>query len=171
MNKSELRQKFQFAPEYAINAATTLFGGKYKTERGAINRLKAINEHAKKECEQPDVKELSCFIRWTDNNNPIMHALVTIGDTMYKYNTGAGGWGYDKGSTVLANVFNEFCKGMLYRAMRKRNCPYGIHMEKGNYHFEGGVGIDCYYDIAKFLGFKVSADRTQKKYDYFRFYK
>lgn len=171
MNKQNLRKEFPFVSESTIVAATTFFGGKYKTERGVINSLRRANDRNRFEYERPDVTELSCHVHWSKECNPTLHAVVRIGEYKKEFSAHAGGCGYDKLSTVLADLFNKFCKGMLYRARHKQNCPYGVHMEKGNYYFEGGVGLESYKEIAKFLGFKVQIGRSKKKDDYLLFYK
>lgn len=172
MNKQVLRKDFPFVSDNTINAATTFFGGKYKTERGVLNYLSKVNIQNQIECERPDVNSMSCHIQWSKDCNPTLRAVVVVGEYRKEFVTRAGGWGYDKISTVLADLFNRFCKGMLYRARHKRNCPYGVHMEKGNYYFESGVGLESYKEIAKFLiGFNVQIDRSQKEDDYLLFYK
>ena len=171
MNKQNLRKEFPFVSESTIVAATTFFGGKYKTERGVINSIRKENERVRVESELPDVQQMSCHVKWSKDCNPTLNAVVNVDGKQITFRSSAGGWGYDKLSTVLAYLFNEFCKGMLYRARNKKNCPYGINMEKGNYYFEGGVGLESYKEIAKFLGFKVQIDRSQKKDDYLLFYK
>ena len=73
-----------------------------------------------------------------------------------RFTSTASGCGYDKLSTVVADCFNHFLKYALYmkteKALEKK--PYGIRYwkESNNRHFEGGVGIDCYRDIAAFIG-------------------
>lgn len=171
MNVQQLQKEFPFVSESTINAATTFFGGKYKTERGVLNYLKKVNQDNQFWCERPDVVQMMCRVKWSKNCNPTLYAVVFVGEYRKEFVTRAGGCGYDKLSTVLADLFNRFCKGMLYRARHKQNCPYGVNMEKGNYYFESGVGLEKYKEIAKFLGFQVSIDRSKKKEDYLLFYK
>lgn len=93
----------------------------------------------------------------------------------------ASGCGYDKISSVIANVFNSYLKYKLYLPLRKTDksykdnvvipvVPYGIsirhykaypaskHGETPVYkrsgariyrHYEGGIGENSYYSIAK----------------------
>ena len=84
----------------------------------------------------------------------------------YQEYKGIGGCGYDKLSTLTANMFNEDINLMSYifnycekHAINKDNIQsklgYGIRIFNGVVYFEGGVGVDCHISILKKLGFKV----------------
>lgn len=84
----------------------------------------------------------------------------------YQEYKGIGGCGYDKLSTLTAQMFNEDVNLMSYifnycekHAINKDNIQkklgYGISIFNGVVHFDGGVGVECHISILKKLGFNV----------------
>lgn len=76
------------------------------------------------------------------------------------------GCGYDKLSTLTAQMFNEDVNLMAYimqyvekHAINKDNIRnklgYGIGISNGKIYFDGGVGVECHISILKKLGFDV----------------
>lgn len=179
MRKSELKREFPFVSEEYINAALEKkypFHD-YKTERGVFGKLRKLNESAKEIVEMPDVKTLDINMVYTKGVyglSPLAYYQVTFSDgscsdgkTSYY-----SGCGYDKTSCALADVFNEVCKGMALRKMkRNKNIPYGIYKTFGIPCFHGGIGESCYYEIAKYLGLKKIVVHRGIKENFYSFSK
>ena len=90
-----------------------------------------------------------------------------------RFTATCSGCGYDKLSTVVADCFNHFLKRDLYEmsARKLKKMPYGItHWEEtNNRYFEGGVGIECYRDIAEFIGGSFVRVARGDSFDAFHF--
>jgi hypothetical protein len=93
-----------------------------------------------------------------------------------RYDSGSiGGCGYDKLSTAVANVLNQSkgLKKLLY--IYKNNNPEAANSEFLGYgagygilpRFEGGVGVNCYPDIFKKIGFNFRQTASGKTFDAF----
>jgi hypothetical protein len=91
----------------------------------------------------------------------------------YKDKYTVSGCGYDKESSVIANMLNDIFLNLLIHNLDKilkykndNKLPYGIRFYKNNGclpKFEGGIGISCYNEIFDFLGYefkKVSSGKT-----------
>ncbi len=112
--------------------------------------------------ERPDVVSLRISVQWhrsrTWGNCPKAYWNCDFADGTYASGTETcSGCGYDKESTVIAEIFNRCCSGMLWRKRNsKRETPYGVRRGKGWYfpNFAGGVGTNCYISITEFLGGK-----------------
>lgn len=89
------------------------------------------------------------------------------------------GCGYDKLSTLTADMFNEdmFLRSYIANYIEKHainkdnireKLGYGIRIINGRPHFDGGVGVSCHIAILKKLGFKVVHNET-KRSDYIEF--
>lgn len=109
--------------------------------------------------EQPDVKRLVINVQWhrsrTWGNCPRASFSCTFADGTYLHGTEtASGCGYDKESTVIAEIFTKCCSGMLWRKRNsKKEAPYGCTIKNTWFpHFSGGVGTTCYIAITAFLG-------------------
>jgi hypothetical protein len=141
--------------------------------RNKARWLDIINEQKN----QSPVKEITITVEWRRNRrwgfNPHATAQVRYHNGMSAMSDGftCSGCGYDKASTVVAEVFNKY---LLYKIwnkplrqcqrsdnwQKKRKAPYGIVrtsikkdwgiMEYCS--FSGGIGISCYFDIAKWMG-------------------
>lgn len=164
MNKRELSKQFHWITKGELDYEMNHVRKTYKTEQGFIKHLANVNQKNEDKFGMCDVKRIELDITWKKSRTwgycPHCEYEVWMQDeTFHHGTTSASGCGYDKHSTVIANVFNKFCKGM---AWRKRNsskvAPYGIcHVGKGADkswppYFEGGIGASCYPAIVKYLG-------------------
>lgn len=140
-----------------------------KAEREAAKR--AAKLEAMKN--QKRVSSIAFNIEWkrsrTWGSNPHLSARIHFADgSRDTFTATCGGCGYDKESTVIANLFNACLRYKLFLVTEgtkiadartnpgKGETPYGIHplSETTKYapYYDGGIGTDCYYDIAKFIG-------------------
>lgn len=127
---------------------------------------------------QNKVKSIIIRIDWTRGtygNTPHARANVCFKDgTSGSFNGyTAGGCGYDKESTVIAAIFNDFLRYKIYRK-RAGETPYGIYnrqnMPDWNIpSFNGGVGTSCYYSIADYIGGQFKNVESGKRYDIFKY--
>lgn len=161
--------------------------------KNRINRALAQIEQAKN---QKHVKELMIQIEWSKSRTggycPRAEAVVTFQDGTFERRDGyrATGYGYDKESTVIAAIFNDF---LLYKLYEKHewtdringedtNFPYGVYYydgkaiepEDGDYYykkpsFSHGVGTSCYYAIGKFIGGKFEKVADGKTFGVFKY--
>jgi len=143
----------------------------------ALKKIEAIKSHNYKECSWG-----VCSIDWVRNriwgNCP--HGEYRNGHDYKKYRS-VTGYGYDKLSTLTAEMFNDDLFLLSYIAnyiekhainndnIRKK-LGYGIHLSSGKPHFDGGVGVECHIKILKNLGFKVTHNET-KRSDYIEYSK
>lgn len=118
---------------------------------------------------QKPVKSIDFSIEWkksrTWGNCPRLDAFIIYQDgTTARVNSYASGCGYDKESTVIADVFNVALKYKIYQLPEGAQLPYGIRADyyKG---FSGGIGVNCYYDIAKAIGGEFKRTATGKTFD------
>ncbi len=130
---------------------------------------KEAKEAARIEAEktQKPVKSIKFNIEWkksrTWGSNPHLEAWVQYWDGTSDYITATcSRCGYDKESTVIADVFNAVLKYKLYQPLKpmdeylngeKTNLPYGIYISQYR-HYSGGIGTNCYYKIAEAIGGK-----------------
>ena len=176
---------------------------KLTEEQKQANRL--AKQKAKREA-----KELA-IIEAEKNQEPIKSVLITIewrksrmwrsnphatAEVIYK-GTGGGengtgfvrkdgftcsGCGYDKESTVIGEIFNEFLKYKLWQlsdnAIRGGNgsldngkAPYGIHLsnDKKKRYYGQGIGTNCYYRIAEYIGGKFECVASGKTFDVYKY--
>ena len=103
------------------------------------------------------IERIVINVHWVNNRtwgmNPHAAAAVTYTDGKFKeFNASCSGWGYDKLSTVVADILNQCMGDYLKEKMegneRREDFPYGI--QRG--YFEGGIGIDCYGDKSESYG-------------------
>jgi hypothetical protein len=152
----------------------------------------AEKERLEREAEknQKPVKSLTISIDWIKSRtwgaNP--HASVTVEYKDGTHTTAegftAGGCGYDKESTVIAEIFNQFLKYKLWAmplskviggkgSLDKGPAPYGInagHRERGEYrYYAGGIGTDCYKRIGEYIGGKFERMASGKRFDVFQY--
>jgi hypothetical protein len=150
-------------------------------QRKQEKRLKEIEA----EKNQPKIKSILINIEWKKNRtwgyNP--NATVKI---EYKEPTGeyggkyenpniiykCSGCGYDKESTVIADIFNDYLKYKLYEKESEnpegKNIPYGIYTGEYKY-YSGGIGTNCYYRIAEYIGGKFEHISNGKTFDVFKY--
>ncbi len=127
-----------------------------------LDQESKTNDEYKTRAERPDVKRLVIHIEWkssrTWGHNPHAHFSAYFADGTYSSGDyTCSGCGYDKESTVIADVFNQVCSGMLWRKRNTRKTvPYGIYMGPDYYfpRFARGVGVSSYRCITEFLGGK-----------------
>lgn len=146
----------------------------HKTANGLLNALKAENDKICKTFTGAKVAFMSVTIDWRKNRTwgwcPSLHAYILFEDgTEKEYDSYASGCGYDKGSTVLADLFNFACKPNWYAHRRRAKKPYGIYTNDFGMWFEGGIGVNCYYSIAEYLSGKMVHEVEAPNYDRFTF--
>ena len=170
-----------------MNTQTATKSRKLTPEQKEANKLarrearKAEKEAARIEAEknQKEVAEITINIEWVKSRmwgyNPRCEATVKHKDGTYSYGTAtASGCGYDKESTVIAEIFNNFLKYKLYRELipvedsREEGRPYGIYISQYR-HYSGGIGTNCYYSIAKAIGGKFEKTASGKSFDCYKY--
>lgn len=179
ISKSEIREmskEFAYLTENRVQSIAA--NSTKKTSRGLKNELRAANAEFATIANQPRIKVITIEIEWRNNRTwgYCPHATakwVAVDGTTGAASTKAMACDYDKTSTVVANCLNQVAKGMLWaKRYTHLRVPYGINNIKDNDfppYFMGGVGIDCYYDIAKFLGGKLVHVASANSYDKFVF--
>lgn len=166
-----------------------------RKQQRAIDKYIASVEAQKN---QREVKSLTITIEWkksrTWGNCPRAYAEISYKDggferTDAKYY--ASGYGYDKESTVIAEIFNEFLKYKLWEKsieeLRRNDhswkneggAPYGVR--GGSYEsdetktlkefrtYEGGIGANCYFDICEFIGGKFERMASGRTFDVYKY--
>jgi len=145
------------------------------TDRQRANAIKRAELKEQEGRDQRQVSKMIINIEWKKSrnwgNNPTATASVTHIDGRFTRHTATcSGCGYDKESTVIADIFN---RTMLYRlhemAKTRKVKPYGVSLP-GEYspYYHGGIGTSCYTAIAKFIGGKfkhVSSGSTFDVYE------
>lgn len=153
-----------------------------------IEAKKQAKEAARIEAEktQKPVASITFNIEWKKSRiwgaNPHLTADVIYKDgTRNYFNSTCGGCGYDKESTVIADIFNQTLKYKLWNLdfSRIKNSsietvenplPYGIHNYSGNNPcFGGGIGTNCYYRIAEAIGGKFERVGSGKTFDVYKY--
>ena len=127
------------------------------------------------------VKSITINIEWIKSRiwgaNPRAEAIIRYKDGTMGHSGPftCSGCGYDKESTVIADIFNDVLAYKLYQVKRKA-APYGVYYFKGKQNdkgwlpnFNGGVGTSCYYDISKFFGGKFEKLSWGKTFDVFQY--
>lgn len=153
----------------------------YLIKRKAANLAKELDKDiARLEAiaKAPDFAGCSISVEWKKNktwgSNPRAEARVShIDGSENIYESGSiGGCGYDKESTAVARAINQsnsFLK-LMYQ-LREANVNdtlqdiFGYGSGYGLLpYLEGGVGVSCYPNIFKKLGFKFSATARGKSF-------
>lgn len=157
---------------------------KLEARRKAQKEQKEL-ERIEQEKNQNPVKSIIINIEWKKSRmwgyNPRCEAKVEYQDGTGGYSptyTCSGG-GYDKESTVIADVFNTYLKYRLWQKAKdfrynqeNHSYPYGIYLPRKDYNhvsFQGGVGTNCYYSISKFIGGKFEHISGGKTFDVYKF--
>lgn len=130
-----------------------LFREQRKQERKRIRDEKKETARINREKNQPPVKKITITIEWkksrTWGNCPRLTAEIQYHNGKYgEFTSYASVCGYDKESQVIADVFNHCLKYKLYFLKDSNNFPYGIGLGQWR-HFAGGIGTNCYYEIAE----------------------
>lgn len=150
-------------------------------ERGmakiAADRLKVLDVMRR----QKAVKELTITLEWyrarTGERNVRADYSAVLWDGGRVRGTGykADGYGYDKASTMVADIFGDTLAYKLFEDGRDwENKPYGVVRrlnEEGGLewqYFEGGIGIDCYWQIGEWLGGEFELVASGKNFDVYR---
>lgn len=126
---------------------------------------------------QKEVKQIDISIEWKKSRmwgyNPHLTAKIRHFDGTYTYiSSKCSGCGYDKESTVIADVFNATLSYELYKIETLEGAPYGIHNYRDNLRvYSGGIGVDCYYSIAEFINGKFERVASGKTFDAYKFTK
>lgn len=158
-----------------------------RAERKAVKEEAAKLEKVEREKNQPPVKSITITIEWgksrTCGATPHAEADVRFKDGQFERRGGytASGWGYDKESTVVAQIFNDFLKYKLWNLSPeqikvghetgdKGPAPYGVNSYNENHRSYGdGIGVNCYYAISEYIGGKfvnVASGKTFDVYEY-----
>ena len=149
------------------------------TERQKKNRIKKDLLKLDKILNKPMVERIDINIEWKKSQTwgycPRLEAKVKYKNGNYEHLNGyyASGCGYDKESAVIASMLNDVMDinllDSLGQMMKNKNVPYGIatYGIKEGYlpSFEGGVGVNCYYDIMKFLKYKLTKTASGDSFD------
>lgn len=148
--------------------------------------LQSKIDNIKKEKNQKVIKALKISIEWKKNKtwgaNPFASVEISYLDGSF-YRGGnytCTGCGYDKESTVIAEIFNDFLKYALWNKLdiindEKSIVPYGIYhwIDQDNnlesVDFSGGIGTSCYYRIAKFIDGEFINIASGKTFDVYEF--
>ena len=152
------------------------YEGQGLTQRQIKNRIKKEELKEEEEKNQRKVEEMSINIEWKKSPTwgycPRAYAKIKFNDGFGESETyKASGYGYDKESTVIADIFNEVLKYKLWdlaanENLDRKEIPYGIVLnDEFNHYYEGGVGVSCYYNIVKFLGGNMEHIANGKTFD------
>ena len=143
------------------------------------NRIAREVKKIEAEKNQKPVKEIVISIEWvksrTWGHNPNATAEVHFQDGTFSRKEGyrASGCGYDKESTVVAAIFDDFLKYKLWERDLTDAAPYGISSgNTGSYeyrYFGGGIGMSCYPRIAEFIGGKMENVASGKTFDVWKY--
>ena len=145
-----------------------------KAQRDAIKAAKKMQSIIDAKKNQKPVKSIKINIEWSKQFHPTCEAWVNYEDgTGEVFKARAGGWGYCKESTVIAEIFNNCLVYKLYELNDQliqlgKNKPYGISLGHNYPYFAGGVGTSCYYTITEFLGGKFEKVASGKTFDAFK---
>lgn len=146
------------------------------SERKKKNAVKKENKIIDSILAQDTVKTIEFNISWK-NNQAHLEARVFYINGKYEYmeKIKSSGWGYDKESTVLAELLNKTMVNVLLKNIEKISegeTPYGVgkyYIEKGfKPYFEGGVGISCYYEIMDFFHYKMEKVSSGKNFNCYK---
>lgn len=106
------------------------------------------------------VQSITIQIEWKKSRvwgrNPHAVASVAFHDGTFEMSKTykASGCGYDKASTVVADIFNEYLKYKLLEPGLPAERPYGVHVNEKFAFFDGGIGISAYRAISEYIGGK-----------------
>jgi hypothetical protein len=145
----------------------------------------AAKEAARIESErgQRPVDTIAISIVWSKSrmwgSNPHAEVVVEYKDGHYTRKSGytASGCGYDKESTVIADIFNDFLRYKLWampidkvKRVNGGPAPYGISVNGEDYRgYSGGIGTNCYYRIAEYVGGTFEHVASGKSFDVYRY--
>lgn len=160
-----------------------------KAERRRIKAIRDSIATVDARRKQKPVRQMDISIEWKKGTygwSPTAQARVWFQDGSFEVSKSyrAGGYGYDKESTVVAEIFTDYLAyklfdesswvtdgSVLYHGERK---PYGMHTESQDdgyawAYYAGGIGMSCYHDIAKFIGGALEKTGSGKSFDCYRY--
>ena len=141
-----------------------------KQERQEAKRIENRLQKIEADKKQKPVSFITFSIEWSRQGNPTCTAWVHYTDgTAAQAKSRAGGYGYCKESTVIAEIFNGSLKYKLYQIDEAIEKPYGVSCYDGKKYFAGGVGTSCYHSIAEYIGGtfrKVASGKTFDAYEF-----
>lgn len=136
--------------------------------RNQAREAAKVRARIEAERNQKPVKSLIIVIEWHPSR---AYGFVPHAEAQVEYHDGtmgrkrgytASGCGYDKESTVIAAIFNDFLKYKLWGPLpadkhywyngEQVDRPYGIYMRDDYRCYDGGIGVSCYREIAVFIG-------------------
>ena len=153
-----------------------------KDEQAHKRYCEKIKQEVYMEQHQPHVKKLTITVEWRKSkawiSNP--HAtgevLYMDGSTSNHLIATCSGCGYDKESTVVADIFNGCLKYKLWdKDIKHRDKPYGVSFippyngVPETRRFEGGVGTGCYYRIAPYIGGEFTHIVSRDYFDVYQY--
>src|SRR6185369_3283149 len=102
-----------------------------KEERIELKKLAAENARIEAEKNQKPVSEIHLSIEWkksrTWGRNPMLTAKIKFQDGSWeRANATCSGCGYDKESTVIADIFNRYLKYTLHNDLPNMKNPSSI---------------------------------------------
>jgi hypothetical protein len=152
---------------------------KRQADRKAAQRQAIIDA----ERQQKPVREIRINIEWKKSRmwgmNPTANAEIFHKDGSYSSASyTCSGCGYDKESTVIADVFNAFLKYKLFSPLKptdrdekrgETTAPYGITVRTDWKYFNGGIGADCYFAISQAIGGELKKVASGKTFDVYKY--
>ena len=144
---------------------------------------------------QSPIKEMIITVEWKESRtwgmNPHCEATIKFHNGKWErsINYTTSGCGYDKLSTVVAKVFNDYLKYKLwnktieqceradYDWKSKGKAPYGVSASTYTDNskvieyrsFNEGIGIDCYKAIGEFIGGKFECIASGTSFDVYKY--
>jgi len=159
-----------------------------KKERQEEKRKIQEAKRIEAEKNQKPVQSIIINIEWkksrTWGSNPSCEAEIRFKNGSFERSPiyKCSGCGYDKESTVIAEVFRDYLKYKLWKLNINENycnngsgtktpeVPYGIICyRKDNIGFSGGIGTNCYYSISKFIGGQFERISSGKTFDVYKY--
>lgn len=165
---NELAKQFP----HVLKGSIENLADKYKTERGFMTALSKANEENERAHALPLPDKIVIELEWHGISPSASMKFWANGDYEYIEKAAyAGGWGYDKTSTILAECLNKF-RSLRWslRKKNRKNKPYGVYIGSpynDGMWFDGGIGESCYYRICDWMGYKMEHVASGKKYDKF----
>ena len=157
---------------------------KLTAEQKEANKLarKQAKENARElarieaEKQQKPIDYITFTIEWKKSRmwgtNPLLTAKIAFKDgTSNTLTSTCSGCGYDKESTVIGDIFNQTLKYKLHNTPTelRSKAPYGIGYYNNWFSFGQGVGVNCYYRIAEFIGGKFECLASGKTFDVYKY--
>jgi hypothetical protein len=131
---------------------------------------------------QKPVKEMTISITWAKSRmwgyNPLANARVQYKDgTCSNFTAKCSGSGYDKESTVVAEIFNDTLRYKLWAISEDQSKadgdsekrPYGVRITEDYRSFSGGIGMSCYPSIAEYIGGKLDHVASGETFDVWKY--